>query len=223
MIDRLREAERINTLALCAMGWLAEAGITKGTESRFKIQVRGYVTILWRGAMTLGEFTSGLAATLQRGFYAAWLEGAARYGVTSDELSDRELIKLNAEISTATAAIESFGISIIDNRRASGGKLAPLLKRGEMWTRRYDEVRQTAEVYAGKDQKLMWTLGPTKEKCPSCLRLHGKVKRASYWAEKGILPRIPGAPYLVCRGYRCGCSLLPTDAPLSKGRLPHLP
>jgi len=201
---------------------LSEAGITKGTQLRFSIEVRGYVTLLWRGDLTLGEFVSGLTGTINRGFHAAWIEGAARAGVEPDELSDKELSKLTVEISQATAAVELFGIAIIEGGKARKGKLSPLLKRAEMWTSRYDEVRHTAEVYASGDKKLMWTLGRA-EHCPSCLKLHGKVKRASYWAEKGILPRVPGAPYLACRGYRCDCSLVPTDEPLSPGRLPNLP
>ena len=59
--------------------------------------------------------------------------------------------------------------------------------------------------------------------CSSCLKLHGKVKRMSYWVEKGILPQVPGCDYLKCRGYQCGCVLTLTDEPQSKGPLPHLP
>ena len=59
--------------------------------------------------------------------------------------------------------------------------------------------------------------------CSSCLKLSGKVKRMSFWNSHGILPRVAGADYLICRGYKCACSLELTDAPLSKGSLPRLP
>ena len=59
--------------------------------------------------------------------------------------------------------------------------------------------------------------------CNSCLKLDGKVKRASWWTENNVLPRVPGAPWLACKGWRCQCGLFPTDKPLSRGRMPKLP
>ncbi len=59
--------------------------------------------------------------------------------------------------------------------------------------------------------------------CSSCLKLDGKVKRASWWTENNVLPRVPGAPWLACKGWRCQCGLFTTDKPLSRGRMPKLP
>jgi hypothetical protein len=84
-------------------------------------------------------------------------------------------------------------------------------------------VRDKAKVMACADTKLEWVQGPSEEGCGSCSRLNGKVKRASYWNRVNVLPRVHGAPYLACNGFRCQCELKETNKPLSKGPLPRLP
>ncbi len=51
--------------------------------------------------------------------------------------------------------------------------------------------------------------------CNSCQKLNGKIKRGSYW-QKTIMPR---SRNLECGGWRCCCDLVPTDDPISKGKL----
>jgi hypothetical protein len=98
-------------------------------------------------------------------------------------------------------------------------RLRTASSRLPMWINRYTEVVNTAKTMACANQKLMWTLGPT-EHCSSCLKLEGKVKRGKFWQESGVLPQ---SRQLECGGFRCQCSLQPTDAPLSRGSLPRLP
>jgi hypothetical protein len=94
--------------------------------------------------------------------------------------------------------------------------------RIELWLGAYDGTHEEAKVLASGDQKLKWTLG-VAEHCTSCIRLHGKVKRAWWWAESGILPAQNGAEYLECKGYQCKCKLVPTNDPETRGRMPVLP
>jgi hypothetical protein len=55
--------------------------------------------------------------------------------------------------------------------------------------------------------------------CNDCLKLEGKVKRASVWEASGIRPQ---SHALECRGYNCQCSLEETNEPLSRGPLPGI-
>lgn len=88
-----------------------------------------------------------------------------------------------------------------------------------MWINRYNEVMNTAKLMAGENVKLMWVLGKT-EHCSSCLKLAGKVKRKREWLAAGIQPQ---SRSLECGGFNCQCSLQPTSARASPGRLPGLP
>ena len=81
------------------------------------------------------------------------------------------------------------------------------------------EVVNLARTMADANQKLVWGLGPT-EHCRTCLKLDGKVKRAEVWAAANIRPQ---SPDLACGGWRCQCTLEPTDAPASPGPLPRIP
>ena len=61
-----------------------------------------------------------------------------------------------------------------------------------------------------------------KDNCRTCLALDGKVKRASFWDTTGVHPQATNGT-LECNGYNCGCELIPTDEPLSRGPLPNVP
>lgn len=140
-------------------------------------------------------------------------------GVKPDELTDVERRAIREQINGQLPYLDGFATAIVGGSQANGGLLTPLLQRGELWAMRYDQVREAGRASAGADRKAVWTLGNT-EHCGSCLKLAGKVKRYSQWTAAGILPKV-GA--LECGGWQCGCSLPPTDQPLSKGPLPSLP
>jgi hypothetical protein len=91
-----------------------------------------------------------------------------------------------------------------------------------LWGNRYLEMQGMGEALAGKDQKAMWVLG-IADHCISCLKLAGKVKRYSWWYGNKVLPRVAGAEYLECKGYRCQCQLKATSAAQSPGKMPRLP
>jgi hypothetical protein len=71
---------------------------------------------------------------------------------------------------------------------------------------------------ASKNIALMWLLGQTAEKCKSCLALNGQVRRAKSWKKQGLRPKLID---LACRGFECGCLLLPTDEKVTRGKFPE--
>jgi hypothetical protein len=154
-----------------------------------------------------------------RVFTQAWYSGAADEGIKPDELSAEEINRLQSEIANEASFIANFGNDIVANSRAAGGRLEPLLSRSDLWANGYTRIRAIARLMAAKDKKKIWTLNPA-EHCPSCLKLEGKVKRASYWIEHGVQPK--AWDKLVCK-LGCKCTLEDTDLPLSKGPLPSLP
>lgn len=194
---------------------------SRGTEN-YRRGLRAAVRGLWLGALDRAQFWDAMSSTINRGITSAWHAGAADCGIAADELSPEEKAALQKAIDYEHLWIGGFANTIGENTKARGGKLTPLFSRAEIWIGRWEGTRTAARVMACKDKKLVWTLGPT-EHCNSCTRLAGQVRRASFWNDKGILPRVHGADYLDCQGFRCQCTLQPTDEPLSRGRLPKLP
>lgn len=197
-------------------------------KADFRRAMRAAVRGLWQGYFDGFDFVDQFRAALTRGLTQAWHAGAAECGIKPDEFSDDETRALNNLIYGQLPYAPGFANEIITERErqaeegAVAGTLAKYFNRVDVWVNRYDEAKNQARVMACADKKLRWTLGRA-EHCSSCVKLDGKVKRASYWYDNGIIPRVLGAPYLECRGYRCQCSLVPTDEPLSKGPLPKLP
>lgn len=58
--------------------------------------------------------------------------------------------------------------------------------------------------------------------CNTCLRLNGRVMRASRWKDLDVWPRDTRPGKLKCHGYRCQCELNETPLPATPGRLPRL-
>lgn len=192
------------------------------TVGDFRRNIRAQIYRRWADVDNDAQFIIGMNGSIDRGFNQAWAQGAAVCGVKMDELTNAERDALQQRINDQFPYITQFGVYIALNTKELGGKRGPLYDRAELWVARYGEIVNQAKALACKDQKLIWNLGPT-EHCGSCIRLSGRVKRGSYWTEKGILPRRAGAGYLDCGGYNCQCSLDPTTAPITPGPLPRLP
>jgi len=188
--------------------------------------IRSNVRALWNGTWDYETFYQGMVETIrsyQVGLPAAWHAGAKECGILPGELTKDERVTLEQAIQYELQWIDGYATAIEENSKAEGGKLGPLFSRAAIWTGRWEGVKSAAMAMACADRKLMWIEGDTAQGCRSCTRLDGKVKRGSFWKERGILPRVHGADYLECRGFRCLCRLVPTDEPVSKGPLPKLP
>lgn len=183
----------------------------------------GAVQSLWNGNLDLVDFITAMEQNMQVAYNAAFVEGAKICNIKPDEFTDREREAIEDKIDAHAVQLPEFGRWIIENNKTTDTKLRQLSPRSQLWIERYSEIYELGKAMACANEKLEWVYDPSKENCDSCASLHGKVKRASYWYDRGILPRVAGADYLDCHGYNCGCELVPTDKPLSKGRLPSLP
>ncbi|MBU2249524.1 MAG: hypothetical protein KKD77_22445, partial [Gammaproteobacteria bacterium] len=161
--------------------------------------------------------------TIRSGMIRAFTEGSKECGILPAEWTVTEKLAIEQAIAYENQWIAGFASAVEKGNKASGGKLGVLWPRSEIWIGRYEGLRDKAKTMTCGDRKLMWKLGAAKVHCSSCLKLSGKVKRASYWRDKGILPRVHGASYLECQGFLCSCEFVVTDEPMSKGPLPSLP
>lgn len=186
------------------------------SEKNFRQGIRSAVRGLWSSTISASQFEETLQSTIRRNLSVAWLEGARECGISQEDLTDIEIEARDDFIKGQFEYISGFADAIEENSKKNEGRLEPLYGRADMWVNRYGEVRNQAKAMACKDAKLEWkTNVRCKEHCYSCTRLNGKVKRASYW-NRTILPR---SRDLECGGYRCCCDLMPTDKPVSRGRL----
>jgi hypothetical protein len=196
--------------------------VKAGGTDNYRRMIRSAVRGLWSGTLSFDDFWSAMSSAINIGLTGAWHAGARECGIRPDELSQQERAMLAQRITYEHNWITGYANAIESNSRAAKGKLAPLYSRAEIWIGRWDGVRSEARAMACADKKLKWVLGEA-DHCSSCLKLSGKIKRGSFWAERNIYPRIHDASYLECGGWKCQCSLVQTDEPLSKGPLPNLP
>ena len=220
--QRKRIQERIDKLEERLEELEEEKEIALKSQADFAFNVRANVRGLWAGHFERFVFIDSMRAGMRRWLRDAWLEGAKECGIAEDELSPAEISAMQSFVNSQFPALIGFSIDVEAGSKANGGKLGPLLARGEMWSNQYETAKNQARAMACGDKKLEWRLG-IAEHCDSCLKLAGKVKRASWWAENGVFPRVPGASYLKCQGYNCKCSLVPVTFHLSPGPMPRLP
>ena len=192
-------------------------------ERNYRSAIRSMVRGLWAGIFDLDQAFDVGETSIRFGLTQAWNAGLKSVGVLPSEQSPEQRIELQQIINRETSLLFPFLLDIDAGSKANGGKLKPQMKRGETWALRATDVESRARVTALSDPKLMFMLGATKEHCGSCLKLAGKVKRASTWLRLGIRPQAPPNPLLDCGGWKCLCSFRPTTEPLSKGPLPRLP
>lgn len=192
------------------------------SESGYRSAMHAAIRGLWSGVLDYDQFYENMLLAIRRYTTLAWYDGAARCGILPSDLKPEERSELELAIQYENQWIDGFAEAIEENSRELGGLLGPLYDRAEIWLGRYQGTMDRAATLACADKKFRWTLGET-DHCQSCLKLDGKVKRGSYWHERGILPRVHMAWYLECQGFKCGCSLEETDEPCSMGPLPSLP
>lgn len=192
------------------------------SQADYSRNLRSLVRSFWGGVMSIDDFFALYQNAIRRELTVAWREGAATCGIAPDEFTNEENIALDSLIVGEGTYIFPFALDIEAGSKAEGGLLTPLLKRVDMWANRWTEARTRGLTMACGNKKLRWDLGEA-EHCSSCLKLAGKVKRASWWHENGIIPRKAGATYLECKGFKCQCELNETTEPLSRGRMPSLP
>lgn len=189
---------------------------TQKSYDDFRSDLRSAVRGFWNGTFTEGEFVTAFSDTVDFRLREAYRNTAARYGIAEDEFTEQEQNWIDNFVIEQINQSGSFTDAILENQKPEG-KLTPLLDRVELWSNRYNQVENNAQTFFGENQKLIWEVSPNKVHCGNCGKLNGYVKRASQWRD---YPLEPQSPNLECGGYRCGCSLLETDAPMSRGPLP---
>ncbi len=187
--------------------------------SAFRSAIRSSVRALWNGTWNWYEFWESMSDAIRVQYPLAWREGMRLAGMEPEAMTDEERARLALEINRDTRYIGGFGDAIERGSKANGGKLEPLLRRADLWAAGYNRIKELAMTYAANDPKYEWVMGPTREHCKDCLRLEGRVYRASRWKAADIAPR---SHRLSCRGYHCLCELVRTTKRGTPGPMPSI-
>jgi len=169
---------------------------------------------VWLDQLDVISFSSSMNASIRRHFNMAWNEGAATCGIAENERTPEENQALNEQILISQNSVFGLWRYVDDNSKENGGAWYKITARLELWETSYQRVFELAKIMACGNSKYRWQYGAT-EHCNTCRNLNGKVYRASTWQEMGIYPK---SPMLDCRGFRCQCELVKTDARLTPGR-----
>ena len=189
--------------------------------TQYRSALRSAARGLWGGVFDYAWFADAMMVAIDQGMMRAFTEGTEACGITKEEWTFEERMAQRRAMFEQYMYVGSLGEFIQQNSKATGGSWGSVENRVEVWVNKYNAVVNAARTMACKDQKLMWMLDQvrvSKEHCSSCLKLSGKVKRASQWDASGW--QCQGS-MLDCGGWRCACALVPTDAPMSKGPLPR--
>jgi len=109
--------------------------------------------------------------------------------------------------------VDAFYRAIVD-ARIDQTPIDPLLARAALWANRYNEAYNQAVllIKADNGENLEWVYGDDiEEHCPECAALNGIVARGSDWQSLNVHPQNAPNDKLSCQGWRCGCTLEPTD------------
>lgn len=144
---------------------------------------------------------------LRRAYEEAWKEEG-----TGGDMPAYLIEALEAMVADQQSYLEGLYKDIVD-ARVDSTPIEPLLSRAEMWANQYNTAYNDAVRYivAENGGRLVWKYDPDKEHCTTCAALNGIVAYAAEWEELGVHPAGGPNPVLECNGYRCGCSLEPTE------------
>lgn len=154
-------------------------------------------------------FIDEMVRLVEGQFRRAWNEGSRAVDVDPKDHEQEDDDELQNHIDEELEFVLDFAQGIEDARIA-GDPVKPYLDRVALWTNRYNEIVNAAQIWFGGKLRLEWKLGATEEHCETCYQLNGIIATAEAWEESGFQPQ--GAPndMLECGGWRCDCSLEPT-------------
>lgn len=128
----------------------------------------------------------------------------------------------DSELATNNEAIPGLADDIYNGRYSANEETgqtaevgrAMLRSRLFLWTATAASIYALGQLFNEAVSKYAWALGGTLEHCVDCRRLNGQVHRRLEWWFSGYRPQ---GRNLACGGWRCDCSLVPTDAAVSGG------
>jgi len=161
-------------------------------EADYRSSLRAAGRAMWKGLVSIEQFTDMMMTAIDRGMLNAYREGLKRAGLQSNEATPQEVNLYHEEIWNNVSRIGGLAEFIQANSEDSGGAWASVQSRLDMWAGRYGALKTRVEATAAGDKKKQWVLGRTEEHCRTCYGVAGRVYRNSTWLQPGaVLQRVP--------------------------------
>lgn len=158
------------------------------------------------------NFGIEFAGAIDAGLNEAWRLGMRENDVS--EMDDEMQAIVDEYIASEREHIPDFAeyiTTIALNAETLGEAINGVANRLAMWVGRYTDVSNNAVLYTADEKtKLIWVYGDT-EHCDTCAALNGIVAYAREWDMFPFRPQNPPNDMLECGGWRCQCTLTPTD------------
>lgn len=192
------------------------------TEAHYLRVLDKAVQDLYAGEITEDDFLGTMTTLLDEQIRRAWNEGMRANELDpATDMTDEWEARIQELIDYEFDFVQQFMDDIMA-ARADGAGVDALRARAGLWANRYNEVVNTSKLETAEPKdKFEWIYGDT-EHCDTCAALNGLVASAAEWEESGFHPQQPPNDMLTCGGWRCACSLEPTDKRRSPGVLTRL-
>ena len=181
--------------------------------------IRSYILGVYRGQLGF-EFLDLMASLIEQQFTRAYNQALREEGVEMDAQFQQHLDNLVInQFPFVDGLFDDILQAVIDE-----SPVEPLLSRADLWATRYNEVVNEAHLEIARrfGGKLVWRLGRTEKHCTTCAALNGKVAFAAEWDTAGLHPQNAPNGLLECGGWRCDCSLEPTEERRTRNSLDKL-
>lgn len=178
------------------------------TQTYFRQAIERLVRKLYSGVIG-GEFVDEMAKLIQSQLTQAYKYALRDEGVKMDDQFAHHMESL---IFSQFEFVDQYFHDII-NAFVEDEPIEPLMARAALWANRYSETYNEAlrEIARRFGKKMIWTLGKTETHCETCEALNGIVAFHSDWERFGFRPQSAPNAMLDCGGWRCDCSLTPTN------------
>ena len=195
---------RLNLILDKILAWME-----RKTLEAYKRQLWGAVLDLYRGEIGVSEFEDRWAGSIEEQLNRAWREGARDVEIDPKEFEEEDTAEIEAIIVNEFGYVSGLAAEVVQAAKDESG-FEGFRSRVDTWANRYNDIVNRARVWFGGRQKLEWIYGDT-EHCATCLALNGIVAWASEWELADVRPQSPENIMLECGGWKCQCTLSPTD------------
>lgn len=206
-----------------AGGQTKQTSIVKKKASNFADQLTNIVTGIYKGTLNSVSGILAINTVINTHFKQAWEGGMAKFGLSLEDMTPEENVRLQHEIGVQAQYIGNY---VYDIRQAAdnGKPLSSVLYRVALWENAYYSIYNIAASMAAADQPAYWKLGQTEDHCGTCLHYSQQgVHRMSIWRKYlvpvGHMPRQIDGGNKECGGWRCDCDLEPTDEKIKPGKI----
>src|SRR5574341_744697 len=145
-------------------------------------------------------------------------QGYAEGGGNLDERDAEGEALARERVSEWVSSQSDYITKLVKDMRKTDMDALAATDRALLWVNRAGRsIWAVGKADAAPNVPHRWKLNPQKENCETCQMLNGQIHAMKIWGKSGFTP---GSSTLKCKGFECGCDLVPMPGARSLGTLP---